>query len=45
MKHLLYLYYWVEWKLTHWGKLYNGMCPVCYEEFLDWEYAERWGGK
>ena len=37
MKKLQYLLYIIHYKFTH----EKGMTPVCYSEWLDWEYQEK----
>lgn len=42
---LKYILYCIVWKFTHFGKLYKGMEPACYNEWLFNEYMTELLGK
>ena len=39
MKKLKYIFYLLKWEINHSGKLFKGMSPVCFNEWLDIECA------
>lgn len=36
--YILYRCYIVRWHIDHFGPLYQGMCPVCFDEWFNVEY-------
>lgn len=40
VKHLLYIIYLIEWKLSHKGKGFKGCTPACFDEWCDCELRE-----
>lgn len=38
-----YIQYLHDWAVTHRSKAYEGCCPVCYDEFLmyEWEHYAK----